>query len=100
MREREKIKRYFCPMDPFYIKLRRNSKDLRILVKQTHAGEKYELYSVIGKNKTIVVQNNRPIWLIRQVRHRMEWSLVEGAVPYASNLDEICNAIEAHIKKR
>lgn len=78
--------------------IRRNYKTYRIKVRQTLVDKTKEQYSIIGKNKIIVVENNRPLWLARQVRHRMEWKHVSGDLAYMSDFEEITSKIEDHIK--
>jgi len=86
-------------VDNFYIKLRHNSKDYKILVSQTEVSETAEQFSVIGRVKVIVVESNRPMWFNRMVRHRMDWKHVSGEYKYQSDLQGIYEPIEQHLKK-
>lgn len=86
-------------VEDFYIKLKRNYKVHMIIVRQTFADNRREQYTLYGRNnRTVVVENNRPMWLARQVRHRMEWKHISGDIPYSSIMDEICQQITTHIK--
>ncbi|MFT3680713.1 MAG: hypothetical protein QM791_23740 [Ferruginibacter sp.] len=86
-------------LNQFYITLRHNYKNYKVLVVRTKVTKTAEQYSVIGRTKTVVVENNRPTWVSMMVRHRMEWSKVSGDLPYNSNYNDIYMAIEDYIKQ-
>jgi hypothetical protein len=55
---------------------------------------------VSGRNRSIVLQNNRPLLLARGLKNkRVHWSLIEGQVNNAYFLSKLLDELDRHFKR-
>ena len=77
----------------FYITIIVDRRAYRLKVEHIYIDSVKEQYRVSGRNKSIVVQSNRPLFRNRGVRHRRpNWKVIEGNV-FNSNLDPVYQEI-------
>ena len=59
-----------------------------------------ERYKITGKNKSVVLQSNRPLLRAKGVKHKkVEWKLTEGLIQTSYGLNLIIDAIMNEIEK-
>jgi hypothetical protein len=66
-----------------------------------HTDKRSERIKVSGRNRSIVIQSNRPLLLSKGLKHRrIDWKIVEGDMnsPFVFGL--ICEEIERFFKKQ
>jgi hypothetical protein len=84
----------------FYIAIRRGSKDYKYKIEQISAGLGVERYKLTAANKILVLENNRPIFIRKGLKHRKpDWKLVQGEINNPSFLNDITDAINRHIEQ-
>lgn len=63
-------------------------------VQQIFADAKNERFKIIGRDKSIVLENNRPLIRGKGLRRfPVKWKVIDGTVRVASALDPFINAI-------
>lgn len=78
----------------FYIVVKSGWKEYKLLVHQKMIDERNEQYAIIAKNKTVVLESNRPFFRNRGLKHRKpDWKIVEGKINNGSGLDQIIQKI-------
>lgn len=84
----------------FYITLKRGYRNYKILVQLKFKDERIEQYAVIGKNKEILIESNRPFFRNKGLKHRKpDWKVVSGKVDYGGALEDLFKAIMDVIDK-
>jgi len=83
----------------FWIYIQADSKRLRLWVELLLKNERVEQYRVSGRNRSIRVENNRPFFQAKGLKHRRcRWTVCEGQMHNQSALKKIIIAIEEHSK--
>lgn len=81
-------------MDAFWITLKHGYKTIKLLIKPGLKTDAAEQFEVIARNKTIVVESNRPKLRKLGLKYwQPEWKLVSGNIQYHSGLVDIGKAI-------
>ena len=58
-----------------------------------------EVFTIIGRNKQISIQSNRPLLRNKSLnKTRIKWKVVNGKVNYISALERVIKEIESVIK--
>lgn len=72
---------------------------LRLVAERIVVNETSKRYRVIARNRSLVVQNNRPLLLRHGLKHRrIDWKLVDGSLQNTKLLELICKKIEESMK--
>lgn len=67
------------------------------IIEATQMIEKIRITGSWGRS--IVLQNNRPFFLARGLKHRRwEWDVIEGRVKYSSFVDELIRQLEVVLR--
>lgn len=83
----------------FYISVRSDRRNVRLKVERVYLSSQLEKYLVSGKNKSIVIQGNRPLLRARGLKtRRPDWKLVEGQLHNTYLLGEIIKTVESYLK--
>lgn len=62
--------------------------------------ERTERFKVFGRNKTIILESNRPFFRNRGLKRRKpEWKVVEGEIQSGAGLEQIIECIMARVDK-
>jgi hypothetical protein len=74
-------------------------KMLTLKAKLIYHTDQIERIRIIGRNRSITLQNNRPFLEARGLKHkRIEWKLIEGKMNNAHLLQNIIHTIESFLK--
>lgn len=74
----------------FDIQIKYSGRWYKLKVEQFNVTERLEKFKIIGRNKTIVLESNRPLFRNKGLKHRKpDWKLVEGSLTSTSGLEEI-----------
>ncbi len=66
-----------------------------------YSSDQIERIKIIGKNRSIVLQNNRPLLLSRGLKSkRIDWKLVEGELHNSYVLKAIIKKLEKYLKTK
>lgn len=78
----------------FTVKILIDRRPRQYQVQQIYADTRNERYRIIGRDKSIVLENNRPLVRGKGLRtFPVKWKVIEGTVRVASALDPFINAI-------
>ena len=78
----------------FQIIIKSGYRNYRLNVEHIVINDRVEHFKIIGKNKFIVLESNRPFFRNKGLKHRKPaFKLIEGEVDYANSLDVIIQAI-------
>lgn len=81
-------------MTSFEIIVKSGYRNYRLRVEHIPVNERTERYKVIGKNKSITLETNRPFFRNRGLKHRKpEWKIVEGTVFQGNGLEQIIDKV-------
>lgn len=84
----------------FQIKIKDYSRWYKINIEQFDVTERTEKYRVIARNKTLILECNRPFFRNRGMKHRKpDWKVIEGEVHKGKGLEELQNRILEIIDK-
>lgn len=84
----------------FVIKVLHDRKTITLIVERIFESEQIEQYKIAGRNRAIVLQTNRPIFVKRGLKYRKpEWKLIEGTMQYKSLLEAIIKELMMEIKR-
>ena len=87
-------------MTPFEIIVKSGYRNYRLRVEHMPIDTRTERFKVIGKNKNITLETNRPFFRNRGLKHRKpEWMIVEGQLFQGNGLEQIIDKIMAVIDK-
>ena len=85
----------------FQITLKNDYKLLRFNVEHINITGISEQFRIVAKNKTIVIESNRPLFRNKGLKSRKpDFKLIEGVVLYQSGLDQVISAIMNHIEPK
>lgn len=74
----------------FSITIKDYSKKIRLNVEQFDVTDRSEKYRVVARNKTFVMECNRPLFRNKGLKHRKpDWKVIEGEVGRGSGLEQI-----------
>ena len=72
---------------------------IRLNANIIYTSDQIERIKITGKNRCIVLQNNRPLLRARGLKSkRIDWKLVEGELHNSYVLQAIINKLEKHFK--
>lgn len=78
----------------FTVKLLIDRRTRQYQVQQIYADARTERYRIIGRDKSIVLENNRPLIRGKGLRtFPVKWKVIQGTVRFASALDPFIQAI-------
>ncbi len=78
----------------FLIRVKKDGRNYNLKVKLLYLDERTERYEVIGKNKSIVIESNRPLFRNKGLKHRRpDWKLIRGEEMYGGSLEPLYEAI-------
>ena len=84
----------------FYINVQSEKAYVRLKVEMYYQSDQIEKYRVIARNRTIVLQSNRPLIRKNGMKHRKpDWKLVEGELQNMTFLQSLVETINRHIKR-
>ena len=84
----------------FYISIKFDRRNIRLKIEKIVTTNEVEKYKVIARNKSFVLQNNRPLLLNKGLKHRrINWKVVQGGYDKPFILEQIIKAIEEKFKK-
>ena len=73
---------------------------MRVKVERTYQSDQIERFKVIARDRSLVLQNNRPLLRANGMRHRKpDWKLVEGELLSMDFLQSLIFTINRHIKR-
>ncbi len=83
------------------ILIRYDQQYIRLKANVIYQSDQIERIKIIGKNRSIVLQNNRPLLNARGLKSkRLDWKLVEGELHNSYVLQAIINKLEKHFKTK
>jgi hypothetical protein len=83
----------------FYIAPKIDGKLTRLRVELVHNTESTEDFQVTAKNKTLVLQTNRLLFISKGLKHRKgTWKLVSGNMHKSYALEKIIEAIQEKLE--
>ncbi len=78
----------------FTITIRTGYKDYTLRVEHINITPRSEQFRIVARNKTIVLETNRPFFRNRGLKHRKpDWKLVEGKLESGYALESLSEAI-------
>lgn len=84
----------------FQIKVRYGSRDYKYNVEMISYALGSERFKLIARNKTLILQSNRPVLRRKGLKHRKpDWSLESGEMANSKFLEELQEAIYNHVEK-
>ena len=82
----------------FAIAIKHDRKNIRLLVEKISETKTQEKYKIIAKNQSFVLQNNRPLFIAKGLKHfPLKWKVIEGGYNHSSILEQITKAIEKNL---
>lgn len=79
--------------------IRFDQKDLHLKAERIYLSEQVERIKVMGKNRSIVLQSNRPLLRLKGLKNkRLDWKLVEGQMNNSHVLQAIILKLERLLK--
>lgn len=84
----------------FFITVKSGYRNYRLKVQHILVDDRYEHFKVIARNKTLLLQSNRPFFRKRGLKHRRpDWKLLDGEIfhgaVYEQILEQIMKVIDA-----
>lgn len=75
--------------------IRFDQKDLHLKAERIYLSEQVERIKVMGKNRSIVLQSNRPLLRLKGLKNkRLDWKLIEGQMNNSHVLQAIILKLE------
>lgn len=85
----------------FFINVLHDRRVIRLTAELIYQTERIERFRISGRNRSIVLQSNRPVFKLRGLKHRQaEWKLFEGTITYKSLLESIIKELDMEVRKR
>ena len=82
----------------FRINIGEGRKSIRLSVERIHLDERTERFMVAGRNGSIVVESNRPLFRNKGLKHRRaDWKQIEGQNLSTHTIEKICAEILRHL---
>jgi hypothetical protein len=79
--------------------IRFDQKDLHLKAERIYLSEQVERIKVMGKNRSIVLQSNRPMLRLKGLKNkRLDWKLIEGQMNNSHVLQAIILKLERLLK--
>lgn len=79
--------------------IRFDQKDVHLKAERIYLSEQVERIKVMGKNRSIVLQSNRPLLRIKGLKNkRLDWKLIEGQMNNSHVLQAIILKLERLLK--
>jgi len=79
--------------------IRFDQKDLHLKAERVYLSEQVERIKVIGKNRSILLQSNRPLLRLKGLKNkRLDWKLIEGQMNNSHVLQAIIVKLERLLK--
>lgn len=79
--------------------IRFDQKDLHLKAERVYLSEQVERIKVIGKNRSILLQSNRPLLRLKGLKNkRLDWKLIEGQMNNSHVLQAIIAKLERLLK--
>jgi hypothetical protein len=79
--------------------IRFDQKDLHLKAERIYLSEQVERIKVMGKNRSIVLQSNRPLLRLKGLKNkRLDWKLIEGQMNNSHVLQAIILKLERLLK--
>lgn len=83
----------------WHFSIRFDQKDLHLKAERIYQSEQIERIRVFGKNRSIVLQSNRPLLRLKGLKNkRLDWKLVEGQMNNSHVLQAIIHKLERLLK--
>ena len=80
--------------------IRFDQHDIHLKADVIYRSDQVERIKVTGKNRSIVLQNNRPLLQLKGLKSkRVDWKLLEGELHNSHVLQSIIYKIEKHLKR-
>lgn len=84
----------------FQITIKAGYQKNTIIVERIHLDERTERYKLIGRDRSIVLESNRPFFRNRGLMHRKpDWKIVEGQAMNGQPFEATIKAIMAVVDK-
>lgn len=72
---------------------------VRLTVEQVYLSDQLEKYKVSGRNKSLILQSNRPLLRAKGMKtRRPAWKLIEGNINDTAFLKRLIETVEAYLK--
>ncbi len=79
--------------------IRFDQKDLHLKAERIYLSEQVERFKVMGRNRSIVLQSNRPLLRLKGLKNkRLDWKLMEGQMNNSHVLQAIILKLETLLK--
>lgn len=79
--------------------IRFDQQNIQLKADMIYRSNQIERIRVIGKNRSIILQNNRPLLQLKGLKlKRIDWKLVEGELHNSHVLQSIIYKLEKHLK--
>ena len=83
----------------FLITPKINGKLTRLKVQLIYKTDTVERFEVIARNKTLVLETNRMLFMNKGLKHRKgQWKLISGHLNYPYHLEKIHEAIDEKLE--
>lgn len=84
----------------FYISVQWENRYVRLKVERTFQSDQIERFKVIARNRSLILQSNRPLLRSNGMRHRKpDWKLVDGEIFDMAFLQSLVLTINRFIKR-
>lgn len=85
----------------FTIQIKSGYKTHKIKVQHVPVDDRVEHFKLLGRNKTIVLECNRPFFRNKGLKHRRpDWKLIEGKIDHQTSLDPVKDAILEYLEPK
>jgi hypothetical protein len=85
----------------FQITLKEYTRTYRINIEQFDVTDRSEKFRVIARNKTIILESNRPFFRNKGLKYRKpDWKVISGDVHRGSGLEMLQNKILEVVDKK
>jgi hypothetical protein len=83
----------------FGIMIRFDGRRIRLQAEQVYLSTQLEKYRVTARNKSLTLQNNRPLLKAKGLKNKKtDWKLIDGQMHNTHVLGEIIKALEGYLK--
>jgi len=80
----------------FYISILNDRQRIRLKVERFEDTDSFEKYRVTARNKSFVLQSNRPLLREKGLKHKpIDWKVIEGGFDNSHFLQKIIKEIES-----
>lgn len=86
-------------MTTFYISIKFDRRPIRLRVERIAATNETELFRITARNKSFVLQSNRPLLQAKGLKYRKpNWKVIEGGYDKPFILEQIIKEIESKLQ--